>query len=114
MARHFHQHTVYSSTTTHEHRAPTDESVRLLREMEAEARSTVIRAGSVDVGGQVVAAVHSDPTHHGHVVYIKINGEEFTVPLRDYRMSMSPADLLRTAANEIASHLVRRMDWRPS
>lgn len=48
-------HTEYVTREVHEHRAPTDESVRLLREMEGKAKDQIIEA--IHVGDTVFECV---------------------------------------------------------
>ncbi|MGZ5583454.1 MAG: hypothetical protein ACXWG8_07770 [Usitatibacter sp.] len=51
---HLHGHgpkTVYHHETVHEHRAPTDESVRLLKEMERAARDKIVETIRIEGNG---------------------------------------------------------------
>lgn len=69
-----------SNSTVHEHRAPTDESVRLLREMEAAARESVLASFKTEgdntiTGTWVVWHDHSTWTDYVRCNY-RINGVE--------------------------------------
>jgi len=69
--------------TIHEHRAPTDDSVKLLREMEEAARSSVVgmcQIGDNTLNGVVVVFNLSSPSEE-RIAYIrfKFNGKDFLV-----------------------------------
>ena len=67
------------NTTIHEHRAPTDESIKILREMEAKARDNLILAVRVDDGPMPMAVqVVRGWDHEGVFVAMKlrISGKE--------------------------------------
>ena len=72
----------------HEHRAPTDDSVKLLREMEEKARDQVVesyrfKADNDFVNGHVIVTKRMDNKHFGCVldVYIvfNLNGKEYKI-----------------------------------
>lgn len=78
--------------THHEHRAPTDESIKILREMEAKARDNLLLAIRVP-DGPIPMAVHVTRDFLGlgcHVgMKLRINGKEKLVQftLEDFDMS---------------------------
>lgn len=98
-----------TTSIIHEHRAPTDESVKLLREMEKEARERVISSfvfSDNQVKGSVVVMLNvmtSDKT-----VYIRysLNGtehkEEFTI--QDIEILIDRTEALKL--------LIERLSWR--
>ncbi|WEM00084.1 MULTISPECIES: hypothetical protein [Delftia] len=72
----------YHDTTIKEFRAPTDESVRLLKEMEAEAEKKIL--GSVRIqNSQIDCVVHSRKNvlrlDIDFIVQLKINGKDIKV-----------------------------------
>ena len=63
-----------------EHRAPTDESIRLLREMEKEVEKNLVRRQKIsnnDIDGGV--SIFRDFASRGYVVYVsfKLNGKRY-------------------------------------
>ena len=105
--------TEYVTREIHEHRAPTDDSVNLLREMEQKARD------------QVIEAVHVGDTHFECVLHtmkhpidastellaiFSMNGKKMTVSHREQNWVGTKADLvikLRDAmAKEIATTIL--------
>lgn len=81
--RHIHQtHRVHETTTVHEHRAPTDESVRLLREMEKAASEKVLQSIRLE-NSLIDTVIHMQDDHlnakRGFVVFIRINGKKIEV-----------------------------------
>lgn len=82
---HTHRHVterVHESVTVHEHRAPTDESVRLLREMERAARDQVVQAIRLE-NSPIDCVVHAqDNAMSGDrefCVFVRINGKRLEV-----------------------------------
>lgn len=75
------------SNTTHEHRAPTDESIRLMREMETKAKDQVVKAVRVE-NSHIDTVIHTmRDTLTGDTLYaviFKINGVQHRV---DHRQS---------------------------
>jgi hypothetical protein len=75
-------HAASSTKTVHKHRAPTDDSVRLLREMENAARAKIVDA--VHVGDSNFECVihtmkkHEDQTMHLLAIF-SINGHKMQV-----------------------------------
>ena len=115
--------TVYQKTTVHEHRAPTDESVALLKDMEEKARDKVIKSVAVENNSfncvfHSLKDVQSDRLI-GRSIFM-LNGERMTV-----EESVSPMDVkdkselvlkLRDAmakkiANEILSDAIHRVNF---
>jgi hypothetical protein len=64
--------------TVHEHRAPTDESVRLLREMEQKARDQIIQAIRLE-DALIDCVIHAQEDFAGarmeYLVIAKVNGQ---------------------------------------
>lgn len=91
----------------HEHRAPTDESVRLLREMETAAREQVVTVHTFDnVLGGSVALVH-DPMTYCCVVHVRftLNGHLYKV---DHRFSQHEVERLDLGGKrELADLLIK-------
>lgn len=73
---------VHESVTVHEHRAPTDESVRLLREMEQAARDKVVQAIRLE-DSPIDCVVHTqkDPMNarHDFCIFVQINGRKIEI-----------------------------------
>ena len=65
--------------TVHEHRAPTDDSVKLLREMESELKANLLTKFTMNNPFQAIAYVHRSELSFGYTVTwgIKLNGKEF-------------------------------------
>lgn len=115
------EHTNYVTKEVHEHRAPTDASVRLLREMEAKAKD------------EIVAAVHINDTTFDCVVHIhkvmmddstkflaifSLNGKRLTVEYtRHFTEEPKKAiqslrdEVARTIANEILQPAFAKAQW---
>ena len=78
---HRHENAPAYPQTVHEHKAPTDESVRLLREMEESARDRVIAAWVPEKGNMVGAVVQMRRRHDADAsdiwVRFEINGTKF-------------------------------------
>ena len=79
--------TEYVTRTVHEHRAPTDDSVKLLREMEARARDQVIEA--IHVGDTTFECVVHTQQHLAdsaveHTAVFSLNGKKLTASYREY------------------------------
>lgn len=92
--------------TTHEHRAPTDESVRLLREMESSALEQVLLrlvSGS-DNELRGTAVVYSDPSTRDEelVLSFALNGKEYRITDR-----LPPLWRQRTPKHEWAKLLLK-------
>lgn len=111
----FHTHSHHSSVTVEktvrEQRAPTDESVRLLHEMEKAAMDKVVSA--IRVSDSLFEAVLHQHVDHLNcqkmfMCVIKLNGEKITVPFNcdDWASREEIAIGIRDAiANEIANRI---------
>jgi hypothetical protein len=84
---HAHRHVterVHEDVTVHEHRAPTDESVRLLREMERAARDQVVQAIRLE-NSRIDCVVHAQDNamsgDRDFCVFLRVNGQRLEVRL---------------------------------
>jgi hypothetical protein len=89
MARHYHNHSstnnTYSSAsnTTQEHRAPTDDSVRILQETEQAVRDTILSKHMVHLQDTKVEAIALECAYDAmewkrmFLVGLKLNGREY-------------------------------------
>lgn len=125
---HTHRHVterVRESVTVHEHRAPTDESVRLLREMEQAARDKVVRAIRLE-NSPIDCVVHAQDNamtgDREFCVFVRVNGKRIEVR-RSFNLETTfeavaeglltgvseriAADLLAPAFGQLAPHLRR-------
>ena len=82
---HTHRHVterVHEHVTVHEHRAPTDESVKLLREMEQAARDKVVQAIRLE-NSPIDCVVHAQMdalnVRRDFCVFVRINGQKLEV-----------------------------------
>lgn len=106
---------IQESVTVHQHRAPTDESVRLLREMEQAAREKVTQSIRLE-NSPIDAVVHAqcDPMtgDREFVVFIKINGKRLEVrkTFRDFDLTTQAIanGLLESVSTLIAIELDRK------
>ena len=105
--------TEYVTKEVHEHRAPTDDSVRLLREMEAKAHEQIVR--SVHVGDATFdCVVHMQQNMVDQstelLAIFSLNGKKMTAKHRVHTYDYSaPKDIeaLRNAiAKEIATEVL--------
>ena len=85
--------TEYVTRTVHEHRAPTDESVRLLREMEAKAKEQVIAA--VHVGDTTFECVvhtmrYAEDGSTRFLAIFSLNGKKMTAEYREHDWRIGP------------------------
>lgn len=106
------------TTTVHEHRAPTDESVRLLKEMEEKAERKLVE--SIHVGDTLVECVihvwqdHASDCTRVRAVF-KINGKQETAehefrPSREYRgQQVIDANVWRAVQTKISDVIANRM-----
>lgn len=95
-------------TTVTEHRAPTDDSVRLLREVEEVARSQVVRAfagGNNTVNG-VVLERYADPSTNATEVAVSfvLNGKSL-----QFSVGMSSNDRYALEKQDAIRLLIERM-----
>ncbi len=102
--------------TTHEHRAPTDDSVRILSEMEQKALDRVLMAVSVadnSFNGSVV--VMANPMTLGNTTWVKfkLNGVEhkmkFDGPHGAELMAASQESWIIRLRDEIAHEIANRL-----
>lgn len=101
------------TVSNHEHRAPTDESVRLLREMESAARSSVVEAMRIK-SNDVEATVHRHENPMDwktlFVVFYAINGKrrEVRVAVEEPTTIEKCLDLLwKALAEDIAAYILQ-------
>jgi hypothetical protein len=103
-----------STVHHHEHRAPTDESVRLLREMEAKADERMIERLVLNntVKGTVIRRKSCSTFEDEVLLVFELNGERFqTKPVRvlpNYTLNKSEwaSELVRTVAEAVAVSLI--------
>ena len=113
--------TEYVTRTVHEHRAPTDESVRLLREMESKAQEQVDRSVRLETNN-LKAVLHfmREPLQLDYIycIQIDLNGERHKVEIRadsfrskEERMDMIIEELSKAIASkvlrDVSNELVR-------
>jgi hypothetical protein len=112
---HTHRHVterVHESVTVHEHRAPTDESVRLLRDMERAARDQVVQAIRLE-NSPIDCVVHAQNNamsgDREFCVFVRINGQRLEVR-RSFNLPTTAekvaADLLAAVSERIAVDLL--------
>lgn len=101
---------VYETRTVTEHRAPTDESVKLLREMEAKARDEVLSAVRLEGNGFECVVQQMEDYASNDVIWraaFSLNGRRMTAEYRANRYDLAPQKVaigLRDAiAKEISS-----------
>lgn len=90
MGNHYHYTTVKSTVT--EQRAPTDESVQLLREMEDAALGNVVHRLKLqdNIFGEVL--VMQEPFTQSVVVCFKLNGKPYKVSLDDRTIMLAKSN----------------------
>ena len=116
--------TEYVTKAVHEHRAPTDASVALLREMESAAKAAVIEAVHVK-NTEFECVVRKEYCHLNDVVMLhavfRLNGKQavalHTFRPRDQKEKQQPIlDLCAKVAEVIAFELIGsafdKIDWR--
>lgn len=99
--------TEYVTRTTHEHRAPTDESVKILREMEAKARDGVLSAIHIK-DTEIHGVVFYEPFNNRVTVRVKVNGRtiDASVERTDTPQELH-AELSRAIAAELLTDTMR-------
>lgn len=105
-----------SKIDVHEHRAPTDKSVELLKGMEAAAREKVIMsyttsANNTVQGSAIVMRCH-DRAETEVVVQFKLNGHDYrrTHTVDEARgFALDPPDLFRMLCEDIGNAIVQEM-----
>lgn len=114
--------TSHSSSTVHEHRAPTDASAQLLRELQAEARDSVIATLECrDNKFSCRAVVHRDFLRRSQELRVQftLNGETHDSKIKlDDRDDDAPA-LARKIRDELATVIATKLvidglkdEWR--
>lgn len=102
--------TEYVTREIHEHRAPTDQSVALLAEMEAKARAAIIKA--VHVGDATFdCVIHTARLPESDALLLKaifsLNGRKLTVEVKDWAEPETMIVKLRDAmATQIANEIL--------
>jgi hypothetical protein len=100
--------------TVHEHRAPTDESVRLLREMEQKARDQVVQAIRLE-DSPIDCIVHVQDNamnaERDFCAYVRINGKRLEVrksfPM-DTSADVMARGLMESVATKIAIEILAK------
>ncbi len=108
--------TEYVTREVHEHRAPTDESVALLAEMEEKARARIIERYRVDVGDNKLGAVEiveMFDTMQRRVSF-SLNGVPYTVKIDPHQAGPGFDAVARVIAEAIAVEIIERVaqQWR--
>ncbi len=106
------QHHVHNhKTEVHEHRAPTDDSIRILREMEAKARENVIAsfpfANNLFEGRVFVGQDFAEMNVHLFVRFT-LNGNLHEVKLESKRFQ-STQDMLKHVTAQLADYLASQV-----
>jgi len=100
--------TEYVTREVHEHRAPTDDSVKLLREMEAKAQEQIVKA--IHVGDTTFeCVVHlmrfpADDSTLYRAVY-SLNGKKMTTDYRDQEWRTDEREALTKLRDEMAKDI---------
>ena len=117
--------TEYVTRTVHEHRAPTDQSVALLKEMEQAARDKIEHAVSVgDNGFECVVHINWDALNDDEVAVaiFKLNGQQMRATARVRRTKENREDVLiselrdavaKEIANNVVMHALKSALWPP-
>jgi hypothetical protein len=107
------QHTTeYVTREVHEHRAPTDESVKLLREMEAKAQEQVIEA--MHVGDMTFeCVVHTLKRWEDDTTTLKavfsLNGKKLTAEYTDHAWRTNKRDMVMKLRDEMAKVIAEQV-----
>ena len=116
-----HNRTEYVTREVHEHRAPTDDSVKLLREMEAKAQEQIIEAVHVgDTTFECVLHQCRQPLDDSRkwLAVFSLNGKKLTAEFewRDWQIKRQDAALglldaiAKTIANEVLTSALMRFE----
>lgn len=102
----------YVTREVHEHRAPTDDSVKLLREMEAKAQEQVIKA--VHVGDSIFeCVVHMQKNHMdgstSMLAVFSLNGKKLTAEFREHEWRADKFKMVDGLRAAIADKLSREI-----
>lgn len=112
---------IHMKADVHEHRAPTDESVRLLNEMQEKAKADLIEVSALPFNG-IEGVLHVDRDYSMRqfvmTAHFKLNGKARKVVVRenadgwkpDFRRTMI-AKLRDAVAKEIANTLLIDYCW---
>lgn len=105
------------SVNIHEHRAPTDESINTLNEMEEKARLNVVRKFFLQdniVNGAVIE--FEDKRAHVRILTFRftVNGQEvlFDIKRSDYEQAMSKTEVMETLLQEAAKQMILQVAQR--
>lgn len=98
----------------HEHRAPTDDSVKLLIEMEEKARSKIVGAfvtKSNELEGAVVYMRRNIMLEHDVYIRFKLNGKdyEFVEKISDIKLSMNKIEAYKLLAEKISTTITNNL-----
>lgn len=112
-SRHTHDVDATLTSTVHEHRAPTDESVRLLREMEASARKAVEKAVRV-TNSPIDCVIHVQQDHLSDEVkwrcFYTLNHERRTVDyVHQPMLAEDPMAAVHGLVNALAKDIAQRL-----
>lgn len=102
----------HKTVTVNEHRAPTDESVRLLKEMETAARDKVVQSIRLE-DSPIDAVVHAQDdfanNRRNYCVFVQIKGRRIEVR-KSFDMSAKPdavaLGLLQSVSERIAAEIL--------
>ena len=110
---HFHNHNVRAETHVTERRAPTDESVRLLKEMEYEAKQKIVESITVNnTTFECSIQMNIDPMNDKSVYWIvyKLNGKQgkLEVGIPNYK-NLTDIEKIIHIRNELAKDIAANM-----
>ena len=101
------------TVTKHEYRAPTDDSARLLREMEDRAMARVIEVATVGTNvmtGRVVRVMSTLSMDTEYRCLFDLNGTKYAVPVTiDPRAALTDNDHLRLVYEAMAKAIAEKM-----
>jgi hypothetical protein len=116
----------YVAREVHEHRAPTDESVRLLREMEAAADARRVASFKLE-GNSITGAIEVyQQAEQGYVLFARavfdVNGKRCTAktwidgtksdgPRKIELMQALHAEITKAVASEVLGECMKGMAW---
>lgn len=89
--------------TSHEHRAPTDDSIRILDEMRDKVIKGILDCGSVELNAKLFRwAVHSSREHYGFDINFELTVNEKAV---EGRATISRMTISRLSGQELCNHI---------
>lgn len=103
---------VTREVNVHEHRAPTDESVKLLREMEASARQEIVQAIKVEGNGfNCVVHIHQDMISDGMIAraIYDLNGRRFEDQIDVQWRNKTPEGLISALVAKVSETIGREV-----